>query len=132
MKTHTLLIQDETATGSVLHRLALEISQETLTVRELIAQRVHQEVAAYNQRCEEHYFGLVQPTDSERTLNGYRMRQRKPIDFEKQLYQALQAFQQNGYFILVNDRQVETLDEQIWLGEGATASFVKLTPLVGG
>jgi len=27
---------------------------------------------------------------------------------------------------------VETLDEEVWLGDGATASFVKLTPLVGG
>lgn len=132
MNTQTFIIQDETATGAVLHRLALEIAQETITVRELIEQRVRQEVTAYNQRCDEHFHGLVQPIESERALNGYRMRQRKAIDVEKQLFEALEAFQQNGYFILVNDRQVESLDEPIWLGEGATASFVKLTPLVGG
>ena len=48
------------------------------------------------------------------------------------MYQALHAFENNGFFLLVNDRQVESLDEEIWLGEGATASFLKLTPLVGG
>jgi len=33
--------------------------------------------------------------------------------------------------MLVNDRQAESLDEEVWLGEGATASLLKLTPLVG-
>lgn len=35
-----LTMQDETATGSILTRLKLEIAQEMLTVRELIARRV--------------------------------------------------------------------------------------------
>ncbi|MFD1872590.1 hypothetical protein [Hymenobacter bucti] len=129
-----LTILDETAAGSILNRLELEISQEMLTVRELIARRVHDEVAAHNARQTSLFQGLVQPTDSERLLNGsgYRLHHAKPIDAEAQVYRALEAFQQNGFFLLVNDRQAETLDEEIWLGAGATASFVKLTPLVGG
>lgn len=129
-----LTIVDETATGSVLARLELEITQETLSVRELITRRVTQEVAAYNAQQTGTFRGLIQPTDSERTLNGdtYRLRHRKPVDAEQQVYRALTAFQQNGYFLLVNERQAESLDELVWLGDGATASFVKLTPLVGG
>ena len=129
-----LTFQDETATGSVLSRLELEISQEMLTARELISRRVQQEVAAYNAEQPSTFQGLVQPTDSERLLNGsgYRLRHAKHIDAEQQVYQALHAFENNGFFLLVNDRQVESLDEEIWLGEGATASFLKLTPLVGG
>jgi hypothetical protein len=129
-----LTIQDETATGSVLNRLELEISQEMLTVRELISRRVQQEVATYNAEQTSTFHGLVQPTDSERILNGssYKLRRIKPIDAEEQVYKALESFQKNGFFVLVNDRQVESLDEEIWLGEGATASFLKLTPLVGG
>ncbi|WP_310397814.1 hypothetical protein [Hymenobacter sp.] len=129
-----LTFQDETATGSVLSRLELEISQEMLTVRELISRRVQQEVAAHNANQTTLFQGLVQPTDSERLLNGsgFRLRHAKPIDAEQQVYQALLAFQNNGFFLLVNDRQVESLDEEIWLGAGATASFLKLTPLVGG
>ncbi|MDJ0365791.1 hypothetical protein QMK33_11565 [Hymenobacter sp. H14-R3] len=128
-----LTIQDETATGSVLTRLELEIAQEMLTVRELIARRVHDEVAAYNGHQTGVFQGLIQPTDSERLLNGdtYRLRPAKAIDAEQQVYHALEAFQNNGFFLLVNDRQAETLDEEIWLGAGATASFIKLTPLVG-
>ncbi|GAB3636078.1 hypothetical protein GCM10027422_16680 [Hymenobacter arcticus] len=129
-----LTIQDETASGSILTRLELEIAQEMLTVRELIARRVHDEVATYNDHQTGVFRGLMQPTDSERLLNGdtYRLRHARRIDAEQQVYHALEAFQNNGFFLLVNDRQVETLDEEIWLGAGATASFIKLTPLVGG
>ena len=127
-----LTILDETASGSILHRLELEISQEMLTVRDLIARRVHDEVAAYNERQSGVFQGLIQPIESERMLNGYRLRPSKLIDAEQQVYRALEAFQTNGFFVLVNDRQAENLDDEVWLGEGATASFVKLTPLVGG
>ncbi|RSK36259.1 hypothetical protein [Hymenobacter metallilatus] len=127
-----LTIQDETAAGSILHQLELEIAQEMLTVRDLIARRVHQEVAAYNHRQAGIFNGLVQPTASERALNGFRLRQPTPIDAEEQLYKALEGFQQNSYFVLVNNRQVESLEEEVWIGAGATASFIKLTPLVGG
>jgi len=127
-----LTILDETASGSIIGRLELEIIQEMLTVRELITQRVHDEVAAYNARQTGVFNGLVQPTESERVLNGYRLRPTKLIDAEQQTYRALQAFQDNGFFLLVNDRQAESLDQEVWLGEGATLSFVKLTPLVGG
>ncbi len=127
-----LTILDETASGNILHRLELEIDQEMLTVGELIARRVHDEVAAYNERQSGTFQGLVQPVESERVLNGYRLRPTKLIDAEQQVYRALEAFQNNGFFVLVNDRQAERLDEEVWLGEGATASFLKLTPLVGG
>ena len=127
-----LTILDETATGSIISRLEVEINQEMLTVRELITQRVRDEVAAYNARQTGTFHGLVQPTESERVLNGYRLRPAHLIDAEQQTYRALEAFQNNGFFLLVNDRQAESLDEEIWLGAGATASFVKLTPLVGG
>ncbi len=127
-----LTIQDETATGDILHKIELEIAAEMLTVRDLIGERVRREVAHYNSQATEYFNGLVQPTESEKTLNGYKMRHRRPIDAEGQVYKALEAFGRNAFFVIVNDRQVEDLDEEIWLGSGATASFVKLTPLVGG
>lgn len=128
-----LTIQDETVAGGILNRLELEIAQEMLTVRDVIAQRVQQEVAAYNSRQQEIFQGLVQPLESEQVLNGFRLlRTARPIDTETQLYKALEGFLQNSYFVLVNDRQVDSLEEEVWLGSGATASFIKLTPLVGG
>jgi len=129
---HTLTIRDESAMGDVLRQIEIEMKGEICTLRDLIEQRVRHEVATYNQALPEYFFGLVQPSEAEKVLNGFRMRSRQVIDAEKQVYHALRAFQQNGFFVLINDRQVESLEEEIWLGKHNTASFIKLTPLVGG
>jgi hypothetical protein len=131
----TLMIRDETATGVPVHEFPLEFQSERITVRELIRERVYQEVSEYNfrSRREDGVFrGLVQPTDAERTLNGFKVPKNRDIDWEAQFARAIDAFGRNGFFIIVDDRQAEALDETIVIGPGTQASFVKLTPLVGG
>ena len=131
----TLTIRDETATGTPVHEFPLEFENERITVRELIRERVYQEVSEYNFRSRRAgglFRGLVQPTDTERTLNGFKVPKNRDIDWEAQFAQAIDAFARNGYFILVNDRQAEALDETIVISPSTHVSFVKLTPLVGG
>jgi len=88
-----LIILDETASGSILHRLELEVSQAILPVSELTARRAHNEAVTYNERWSGVFSGLVQPIESEKVLNGYRPRTHKRIDAEHQVYRALEAFQ---------------------------------------
>jgi hypothetical protein len=128
----TLTIYDETLTGEKTPRLTLDFAVQRITVRDLIRDRVYQEVRDYNQSQPEYFRGLVQPTDSEQVLNGYKMPQQRSIDWEKQYEKAIQAFQNNGFIILVNDRQVEDLEEEIELTEELPISFLRLIPLVGG
>ena len=128
----TITIQDQTFTGDVQSTVTISTSKTTITVRELIQARVEQEVANYNSKLPEYFKGLVQPTDAERVLNGYKLRNRRQIDAEKQTYLALDAFQKNGFFVLVNNQQVETLEEQIQVSSNLEVAFIKLTPLVGG
>ena len=128
----TLTIHDESATGETLLELTLNVSAERITVRDLIRQRVWHEVEEYNRRRPDTFRGLVQPTDSERTLNGYRLKQPRAIDATTQLAKAIDAFQRNQIIILVDDRQVESLDEEITLRPDTRVSFLRLTPLVGG
>jgi hypothetical protein len=128
----TLTIHDESATGETLLELTLNVSAERITVRDLIRHRVWHEVEEYNQRKPDTFRGLVQPTDSERTLNGYRLKQPRAIDATTQLAKALDAFQRNQIIMLVDDRQVESLDEEITLRPNTRVSFLRLTPLVGG
>ena len=131
--TATLTVRDETATGAVLHERSFDFLDEHVTVRELITRRVQEEVREYNRAAERGVFvGLVQPTDAEAELNGYRMRTRRELSWERQRDAALAAFRTNGFFVLVGDRQVESLDERIHIGLGTEVSFVKLVPLVGG
>jgi hypothetical protein len=128
----TLTIHDETPLGEKRGALSLDFLNEIITVRELIRERVYEEVRQYNATTPEYFHGLVQPNDTEATLNGYRVRQRKKVDWEQQCRLALDAFSRNGFFILVDNQQVETLDETITLTPVTQVSFIKLVPLVGG
>jgi hypothetical protein len=128
----TLTIYDETLSGEKTPRLTLDFAAQRITVRDLIRDRVYQEVRDYNQSQPEYFRGLVQPIDSEQVLNGYKLPQRRLIDWEKQYEKAVQAFQNNGFIILVNDHQAEDLDEEIELIEDLPISFLRLIPLVGG
>lgn len=132
MEIATLTIKDETNSGKVLSEIIIPIKSTTVTVKDIIEARVIYEVKAYNDKLPEYFQGFVQPTNAERTLNGYKMRERKKVDSEKQVYIALDAFQKNGYFILVDDKQVEFLEQEVLIKPNTIVSFVKLTPLVGG
>lgn len=112
--------------------MTLFFPRRQITARELIRERVLREVQAYNDRLPEMFKGLIAPSDAERTLNGYRMPKPRTIDPEKQCGLACRAFEENGFLLLVNDRQVSDLDETIELGGDTSVVFLKLTPLVGG
>jgi hypothetical protein len=130
----TLTIRDETtfSLGSDDKEFTLDVPTERITLRELIRTRVHQEVGDYNLRQPEYFRGLVQPSDAERTLNGYKMRRRRRLDPQRQFEGAIESFNRNGFFVLVNDRQVEELEEEIEIRPDTTIAFLKLVPLVGG
>jgi len=101
-------------------------------VRELIRARIYQEVQDYNQKQPEYFRGLVQPNDVERMLNGYKLRTKRKIDWEEQYRQALDAFERNRFFVLVGDKQADSLDQEFEVKVDTEVSFVKLVPLVGG
>jgi hypothetical protein len=128
----TITVYDETASGGRTNELALEFLNERIDVRELIRSRVYQEVTEYNARRPEYFRGLVQPSDAERVLNGYRLREHRKLDWKAQYEAAVKAFQGNGFMILVDDRQLTDLDQVIELRHDSTVTFLKLVPLVGG
>lgn len=133
----TLTIRDETPSGGVVHELPLEFPTEQITIRDLIRERVYQEVQDFNRQRQEKVFrGLVQPSDTERVLNGarheFRLKEHREIDWKQQFEKATEAFSRNGYFILIDDRQAESLDQEFEIRPSSQVSFVKLTPLVGG
>ncbi|WP_329553260.1 hypothetical protein [Streptomyces sp. NBC_00696] len=123
---------DETTSGSRSDGWALEIAEERVDAGELIRRRVFQEVAEYNARTPAVFQGLVQPQDTERVLNGYALRTPRRIDPEAQTELALKAFAGNGFLLLVGDRQLTELDDEIELGPGVEVTFLKLVALVGG
>jgi hypothetical protein len=130
--TATLNIRDETLGADSMHAWALEVTTERLTVRELIRSRVYQEVQDYNVRQGQVFRGLVQPEEAEKTLNGWKLKKPRLLDWKKQFERAIEAFEANQVLILVNDRQAESLEEEIVITPDTTVTFLRLTPLVGG
>ncbi|HTD84936.1 MAG TPA: hypothetical protein VK850_00025 [Candidatus Binatia bacterium] len=128
----TVTVHDETTSGQKTNTFTLDCLTERMTVRELIRARIYQEVQDYNLKEPEYFRGLVEPSESERSLNGYKLRKRRKIDWEKQYNRALEAFQRNGFFVLVGDKQAEGLDDEFEVKAETEVSFVKLVPLVGG
>ena len=129
----TLTIRDETTAGQQTNELTLDFLTERITVRELIRSRVFQEVKDHNlEKARTVFRGLVRPTDAEEQLNGYRLRKPRQIDWHKQFDAALEAFQNNGVLILVDDKQAESLDQEIVIRHDTKVTFLKVVPLVGG
>ena len=132
MSTLTLQIKDETATGKIYNSIDVEFADEMVTVKDIIEKRVLAEVKMYNKKLPEYYNGLVKPTEAEQTLNGYKLREKRKVDAEKQVYAALHAFNTNGYFVLIDNIQAESLEQLVVINKNTIISFIKLTPLVGG
>lgn len=110
----------------------LTLASERITAGELIHRRVEAEVEAFNASANDVFQGLVEPTESEQALNGYRMKKGRKLDVETQVNVALGAFQSNGFVLLFNDRQIEDPDEMLTIAPGSEAVFIKIVPLVGG
>ncbi len=128
----TLTIRDETLSGETLREWALEVTTETITVRELIRSRVYQEVQDYNLQRGSVFQGLVQPEEAEKTRDGWKLKQPRLLDWKRQFDRAVEAFEKNEILILVNDRQAESLEEEVVIGPQTQVTFLRLTLLVGG
>lgn len=128
----SIAIVDEKITGEISEVMQLIFNTELVTVREVIARRVTLEVDNYNKQRTGFFTALVEPSHTEKLLNGAQLKNHQPIDADKQIAIALAAFEKNGFFILVDNKQFEHLDDEIIVAKTTTISFVKLTPLVGG
>jgi hypothetical protein len=133
MADHTLTLVDETTAGERRTALTLHLPEPTITARELIRSRVFEEVKAYNAKLPDRFEGLVQPRDGVRSQprEGVRSQPRK-LDWHEQSRIALEAFERNGFVLLVDDRQVESLEEEIRVRSETQVTFLRLIPLMGG
>ena len=111
----TLTVYDEQATGDRGDPIVLEFLTENITIRELIRERVYQEVQDYNLNAAQQpvFRGLVQPTGAEQTLNGYKLKTKRQIDWQQQFDHAIEAFEAGSILVLVNDRQADSLDQRV-------------------
>jgi len=128
----TLTIEDRTATGKTVGSITMPNMPDRITLRELIRLRVREEVARHNLSPQSHFAGFVQPDDAKPEQGGFRLRQPRRLDWERQADVAIDSFGRNGFFVMVNGKQVMDLDTELHLTGTLDVGFIKLTQLVGG
>src|SRR5262245_33442504 len=128
-----LTIEDRTATGRPSGPgIALPDLPDRITLRELIRTRVREEVARYNLKPLEFFNGFVQPEESDQTRDGFRMHKVRALDWQRQADVAIRSFERNGFFVLVDGKQVVDLDAELDLTSLHDVGFIRLMPLIGG
>jgi hypothetical protein len=128
----TITVRDQSSTGRATGAVELEDIPAAITLRDLIRTRVREEVARYNAAPRDVFEGLVMPEGAEPAREGFAMGRPRRVDWERQADRAVEAFGRNGFFVLVDDRQVTELDEPLALTADSDIRFVRLVQLVGG
>src|ERR1700722_12986095 len=124
----TIRIFDAPLYGQRTAAGGIRLDEGPVVLRDLIQGRLRQEVERYNHALPETFQGLVQPEESEQILNGFRMKTRRPLDWEVQCRRAYLSFEKNGFLVLVDGKQVTELDSRFDLHEDSEIDFIKLVP----
>jgi hypothetical protein len=139
---HPMLLTDEIG-GKVYAVGEVRLHKPVITVRELIGVRVDLELEAHRER-EVDVRSRVTPEISNRELrlNGadkalrpsifHACRTEEAIARDRLIEAAEQGFLRNRFFILLDDRQAEHLDDELELDKTGQVTFLQLTPLQGG
>lgn len=117
-----LALIDEAGAPPVAAGVA-RFARAVATVREIVRARaeLHWEVA-----CE------TPEADGERIERGFGRLFRDETRREAVGDAAERAFLEGGFYLLLDDRQAERLDEEIDLASTTSATFLIITPLKGG
>jgi len=133
-----LTIRDETfGVAGDDHVVKLEVPTESMTVRELIRERVYQEVDDFNRliragQANAAFRGLVRPDPEERLLNGEKRKGPREISWKRSFDVAVAAYENRRMLVIVGDRETSSLDEIIQLRSGTEVTFLRLVLLAGG
>src|SRR5271156_2816805 len=86
---------ERTAAGGIL------LDAGPATLRDLIRGLLQHEVERYNQAVPETFQGFAPPEESVRIRNGFRMKTKRPLDWEARCRRAYSSFEKNGFPVLV-------------------------------
>lgn len=123
-----LTVRDESLDRRHAFEWPLNVLDERMTVRDLIRNRIYEEVDRYNAQRPHTYRGLIHPLAD----NGQRGRIERKINEHKQFELACEAFCQGRIVILIGDARADDLDEEFDVRPGTTVTFLRLTLIVGG
>jgi hypothetical protein len=108
-----LLMRDVTRAGRELSRWTVADLPSALTLGEVLERRIHAEVDAYNGAPGPVFVGLVQPADSIRHSDGYRMRSPRQLDATRALEAAREAVASGMLAFDIDGQRTADLDRLV-------------------
>ncbi len=131
-----------------LDDILLSLFDDTLTVSELIAMTIEEQVrdltmtrhldTADARRILDRQYLTAEDIDRQASSGVVAFPARRPvekaleIDTQAEIERAERGFNKQTFAVFVDGRQMERLDEEVTLHSASKVSFVRTTPLVGG
>lgn len=112
-------VVDQTFPGEASAPWTLRVTSDRVDARTLIRRRVEHELAG-------------PATGGAAEAVPPRATAPLPDALERAVADAVAAFEANGFVMLVDDLQVESLDEAVDVTDDTVVMFLRLVPLVGG
>jgi hypothetical protein len=131
MSENAVIMRDENFAKKAVSELLVKLSSERMTARELISARVRTEAALSVGAISGNHRILVEPTAEEKALNS-GVKEHTVVGVKEQILKALTAFEDNVFFLLVDDKQIGDLEDIVVIRPDAVVTFLRLTPLKGG
>ncbi|HBO43078.1 MAG TPA: hypothetical protein DD670_03920 [Planctomycetaceae bacterium] len=110
-----------------------------ITLRDLIDHVVREEVAAFQKRQRDRLTFRVltagqisEGVERGKVESGGSEIQPQDVDPNAAVGTAIQAFEDGLYFAVIDERQAEDLDRQVFLQPDSQITFIRLTLLSGG
>lgn len=112
-----------------------------MLLRDLITRIVLEEVEGYRSRqSDRRLIRILTPSEIERGVASGRVVMdgrgeevpEQQVDPDAAVAAAIQAFEDQFYYVFIDDVQGESLDQPVRLQPDSTVTFLRLVPLVGG
>jgi hypothetical protein len=116
--------------GQRLLQTHVTVPTATLTVRQLIARKVQQEVSECVAQQRPGLSGEY--LSPEALIRAATPQALVPGDIDTEIERAQRAFAARDYMIVINNRRVFDVNEVLRLQADTQVEFIKILPLVGG
>lgn len=126
----TLAVVDRSRAGHELGRATVTGLPARPTVRQLLEQRVRQDVAGYHAGPGDVYVGVVQPDDAVRYAAGSRLPAPRRLDVEAFVAAATDAVRDGRLAVRVGDRRLTQLDDVVAPGLDDEVTLLLARPVV--
>lgn len=125
-----IVMRDVTRAGRELSRSHLTDLPASLSLGALLDRRIRTEVETYNEQPGPVFVGLVQPADSIRHSDGFRMRQARELDVDVAVAAARHAVAVGTLAFQLGDERVTDLEAAVDVDEHEEVVAVLERPVV--